>query len=217
MCIQREIGFPEKNKITVPVMHSNKVIDLSGIYGGQTFSERPLKFVFQYYGSSDPESIDRTYTQVVNWLMSYSGKAPIYDDRMKRYYYLAELVSSPSFEELLYKGTLTISFTAYPFRFDSIPEGDDDWDTFDFDFDVAQDVQFKVEGSKEITLYNVGNNVAVPTITASTAFQVVQDNREISLPAGRHEHSRIRLLTGENKLVLNGTGTVEFLFYKELI
>ncbi len=215
----KEIGFPEKNKIEVRVPFSNAVIDLSNIYGSQTFGERSIKHVFliRDFKNKDAESMYRLWTKVVNWLTQPTTKQPMYDDIMHKYYYLAEVVKAPSLEDMVSTGKLTVEWTCYPFRIYELFEGHDIWDDFDFEFDIAQEIEYEINGSRNIQLFNVGSNVAIPEIITDNALSITIKNQTINLVSGSTKLSRIRLLPGVNDLNVTGTGSIKFNFHKELI
>lgn len=219
MCVDKSIGFPEKEKLVAKPAFSNHIIDFSNINGTQQFTERNLmyKFIYNKTGDGTRDELYLVWTKVVNWLMGYQTKTKLYDDAMQEYYYLAEVVTNPSFEEFYYNGTLTIEFTAYPFRIKDSAEGDDIWDGFNFELDIAQETQYTVSGTQKFVLYNTGTSIVSPTIKASTAMTIIQNNRSYQLMAGTNEISRIHLKSGENKLEVEGTGIIEFIFHKELI
>lgn len=225
MCTEKVVGFPKKQKITVKPPFSNQVIDFSNIYGNQIFEERPLtyKFVYEGFAGGDDGTRNKLYhvwTRVVNWLMSFNTKTRLYDDAMKEYYYLADVQEEPSFDELYYEGTLTVTFTAYPFRIYELEEGSDIWDDFDFELDIAQVVKHEVSGTTQIVLYNVGTNAISPSIKLkkkSEIFILTYKDRTYFLEDGITDNPRILLNPGRNVFLTNGEGTIEFIFYKELI
>lgn len=216
-CVGREVGFPEKNKVLVDIPYSNTPIDYSELYGIQTFSQRTLMYRFKIERDHSYEVVYRKWTEVVNWLTAKSGQHPLYDDYMNRFYYLAELVQSPSYEEFVNHGELQLTFTAYPFRIDSSPEGNDIWDEFDFEFDVAINTKFDVRGTKEVFLINNGTNTIRPRIITNANITIEHNNRVYEFPSGSHERHRLYLDVGEQTLKVNGIGSVEFIYYKEVI
>lgn len=143
----KSVGYPEKEKIKVKVPFSNIEYDFSRIYGGQSYTERPLNYtlnVLDKHRNIDMHEVNTIETKLVNWLMNSNGKQRLYDDAMPGYYYLAEVEGGLDFEELRNYGTLEVEFTAYPFMIGQYLEGNDIWDTFNFELDVAQPVEFEV-------------------------------------------------------------------------
>lgn len=216
MCVNREIGFPKKRKILVDVPFSNTIYDFSNIYGGQTFDNRLLAFTFLFNGMRK-DALHRTWTNVANWLMSGKTKSPLYDDRMQRYYYLAEISEIQNFEEAYEEGYLTIEFSCYPFRIYELQEGNDIWDTFNFELDIAQHTSFKVNGVKDAMLFNTGIPTLNPSIQTSNEMKIIMNNRRFEIPRGFSKDSRFRLITGENHFSIEGHGMIDFIFHKEVI
>lgn len=216
---KKAITFPAKRKITVQIPYSNSVLDLSNAYGGQVYEERTFSQTFNIIDRRlwNKESMYRLWTEVVNWLMEPATKQPLYDDVMHSYYYLAEVQSPPSFSEMLFRGELTIEWTCYPFRIYELAEGNDIWDKFDFDFDIAQKTKHRVYGLKKVLLYNISASVVSPDIKADSNMAILLRDQSFEVPAQDSQNFRLRLLSGENWLTVSGNGTIEFIWHKELI
>lgn len=218
--IDRDIGYPEKEKIKIKVPFSNVEYDFSELYGEQTYTERTLQYTLNVLGKhivNTPERINIIETKLANWLMNSSGKQKLYDDAIPGYYYLAEVEGGLNFDELWNHGTLTVEFTAYPFMMSEAEEGHDIWDIFNFELDVAQITEFNVNGTLDVTLYNVGTPGLNPKIEASSSMEIIKDGVTYDLPSGTTESEDFRLHSGENELTIKGNGTIKFKFYKELI
>lgn len=138
----KKIGFPKKKKVVVGIPHSNKNYDFSSVIGKQSYEERELVIPFNIHDTSmwTKERMYVMVTRVTNWLMGTNKKTPLYDDVMKDYYYLAEVQDAPDFDEMTRHGVLEITFKCYPFRIARLAEGNDIWDTFNFELDVFQEV-----------------------------------------------------------------------------
>lgn len=216
----KDVGYPDKEKIKVKVPFSNVEYDFSEIYGEQTYTTRSLTYTFNVLDKhmiNNTQRVNTIETKLSNWLMNSSGKQKLYDDSMPGYYYLAEVESGLSFAELRNYGTLTVEFIAYPFMIAELSEGNDVWDTFNFELDVAQVTDFEVNGTLDVTLYNVGTPGLNPKIEASSEMEIIKNGVTYDLPSGTTESENFKLTSGENKLTIKGNGTIKFKFYKELI
>lgn len=215
----REIGFPSKNKILVQVPFSNVEYDFSEVYGAQTYTSRTLKYTFNVLknGNWTHKALETEKIRLINWLMNTRGKQKLYDDDIPGYYFLAEVESAADFQDDFETGTLTVTFKAYPFMIAELPEGHDIWDAFNFELDVAQDVEFTVAGELEVILWNPGTPPVVPEIETTAEMQIVKDGITYQLPAGKIKDNDFVLKSGENRLKIIGTGIISFEFYKELI
>lgn len=212
----KDIGFPNKNKIIVGVPFSNTDYDFSELYGEQTYGSRQLTYHFNILDKTK-ERMNIKKTQIINWLMGGSGKQRLYDDAIPGYYFLAEVEGQSSFSENRETGVLTASFTAYPFMISELREGHDIWDDFNFELDVAQVVDYEVDGSIEVTLYNVGKPSLSPKVTTSSPMTIYFEGKTFNVPIGESQSDDFKLLPGENKLTIEGNGSISFEFYKELI
>lgn len=220
MGIDRNIGFPEKEKLKDKVPFSNVEYDFSEIYGDQAYTTRELKYTFNILDKgvlNDTHRINVLITAFSNWLMNTRGKQKLIDDTIPGYYFMAEVEGGLDFDELWNHGTLTVIFTAYPFKISEEAEGDDIWDTFNFLLDYAQITDFEVNGTKEVTLYNPGTPNVNPKITSSSAMEIKLDGITYNLNAGTTESDDFVLKSGKNNLTITGNGSISFKFYKELI
>lgn len=141
----RDVGAPNKIKAKERIPFSNQVYDFSEVYGTQTFDERKMTYTFDLMkpGVIDTNTkLNVIKTRVVNWLIGSQGQQTLYDDVYPQYYFLAEVESGPNFTSNWTNGTIDVTFTAYPFMINELPEGHDIWDEFNFELDVAQLTRF---------------------------------------------------------------------------
>lgn len=219
MPAEKEIGFPSKEKIIVKVPFSNMEYDFSELYGSQVYGSRPLKYSFNILkrGNYTPLASQMEKTKLINWLMNTRGRQRLYDDTIPGYYFLAEVENEAAFQDDWETGTLTVTFRAYPFMIADLEEGNDIWDTFNFDLDVSQRVNFIVNGTLPVTLLNVGAANVSPEMITSSPMTIIKDGISYTLPVGTTKNSDFVLKSGENPLRIIGNGTISFKFYKELI
>ncbi|WP_413521386.1 phage tail protein [Carnobacterium divergens] len=217
--LSKKIGFPSKNKALREIPHSNEVYDFSEVYGTQNYTERPIEIVFHIIDRSnwDKESMYIMWTKVVAWLMEPSHKIPLYDDIMKEYYYLGEVQEKPDFDEMRFNGKFKVIFQCYPFRIHELQEGNDIWDTFNFELDIAQIVKHDIKGSKQITLYNIGMSNLPPVVVATSEMEIQFKGKSYKVLSGENKVTGFYLLPGINEFKVIGNGTIEFEFHKEVI
>ncbi|HGL3986853.1 TPA: hypothetical protein ACKEYK_003709, partial [Clostridioides difficile] len=94
-------------------------------------------------------------------------------------------------------------------------EGDDDWDTFDFDNDIAQDVNFEINGSRSFELINNSVTIVTPQITTNADLTVRIGQIEYQLPQGTSQD--IPLEVGTNTITVTGSGKISFAWHREVI
>lgn len=155
----REIGFPNKNKIKMNVPFSNVSHDFSSIYEDQTYTERPLKYIFNVidFHRLNRKRVDQIKSNAVNWLMCINQKSRLDDPYISDYYFMAEVEGDIDFEDFDTHGELTVTFTAYPFKISELREGNNLWATFNFDTDVLQDTTTKVYAPTVFKELSVGS------------------------------------------------------------
>ena len=215
----KSIGIPDKEKIMVKVPFSNVEYDFSQLYGSQPYTSRELTYPFNVFvsGNLTKKAMNNKKTQVLNWLMNSNGKQRLYDDSFPNYYFLAEIEGGTSFDENYKTGILSVTFKAYPFMIAELAEGNDIWDTFNFELDVTQTVTFDIMTSQEIMLINAGTPDVFPTIDASADMQIQLSGKTYNVTAGITSNADLPLANGENNLTITGNGTIKFTFYKEMI
>lgn len=214
----REISIPEKVKVSENIPFSNTVFDFSSIYGGQKYDERTVKYVINIVGidAGDQIAVHRIKTRLINWLMGTNTKQPLYDDKYPDYYFLAEVQGNNSLEDNSYTGELTVSFTCYPFMIKIHAEGDDDWDSFDFDNGVAQAVDYDINGSQNIALINPSaTSVSCAVTITGGPISMTVDGVKYELLSGTN--TDIVLPNGNVNLLASGTGKIHFDWHREVI
>lgn len=222
--LTKEVTMPEKVPVIVKLPYSNSIVDLSALYNHQVFNDRTFTttFLLTAWESHTKEQLYEKWTEIVNWVMGTPGRQPLIDDIMSDYHYLGEVVTAPSWDEMRLYGKLTVEWTCYPFRIHAALEGDDIWDDFNFDTDVAQETGFDVTDTMKVTLLNTGTQPAQPTIIAGAAFTVaVAGGQTYKLEKGTITAANaaypFTLPVGTSELTITGSGHIEFQWHKEVI
>lgn len=212
----RQAPTPEENVITEEVPFMQGSYDFSMILGERIFKNRTLSYRFEVEERSyQHRKVDEIVLK--NWLMK-KGWGRLYDDHDDGYYYWAKCTSVTVEDDHVFgRLSISISFEAYPFMVADLEEGHDIWDEFYFDLDYSQPNEFEVSGSSSINLMNVGSVGVVPTIIASSQMAIIKNGATYTVPAGESKSESFRLEIGENAMTINGTGTIKFIFYKELL
>lgn len=138
------VKMPSKAKNRVPLPHTNKTLDFSTIYGEQLYNDRVIDAKvtlpgFEYLSHSDKWSF---WTQFTNWLMSTTERSSLTYSMMPEYYFMAEVDNAPTFEEFEFSGAMSFTFSCYPFRVSSLPEGHDLVAFMNTKLDVRQQTNF---------------------------------------------------------------------------
>ena len=211
----RVIETPSKIKITETIPFMNGSYDFSNLYGGNCYTERKLEYEFLIKANNSME-LEFKRMSIENWLLSSNSKTKLFDDNISNYYYLAEC-ESIDFEDLNNVGKLKAYFVAYPFKIGKYFEGNNLWDSFNFELDVLQDTKFTVNGSSNVNIYNSSAIDIEPTIIASSEFEIIKDSKKFIVEAGESKDYRFKFKKGENNITLKGNGTIEFRFRKEVL
>lgn len=212
-----EISYPTPKLIKASVPFQNGEYDFSELYGGPSYSNRRVSIKFEYgeqIGFSRT-SLDIYYTKVIEWLYGACNNK-LYIDHVQGYF-TGRAVNITPIEILSYNGTITVEFDCYPFRTNEKAEGNDIWDIFNFELDYSQDTIFNVNSSLEIDLYNNSSINKTPEIICNSDFDVIKNGITYKFKAGIYKEWRFILNKGNNKILIKGTGRIEFKFYKEVI
>lgn len=211
----RVIETPSKIKIKETVPFMNGSYDFSNLYGGACFSERKLEYEF-LLKSKDSINLEVFRMKVDNWLMGTNNQTKLVDDNLVGYYYLAEC-ENVDFEDLIKFGKLKATFIAYPFKISDSEEGNNLWDSFNFELDVLQESSFDITGSNTINIYNRSATNIIPSIYCSSNMEIVKDGITYKLDPGTSKDYRLKLNMGNNKMAIKGNGSIEFKFRAEVL
>lgn len=216
---EKEIGNPEKEKVLVKVPFSDTEYDFSELYGDQNMTTRKLSYTFNVYDAKKftKENMNRVKSRAVNHFMQTNKMIELYDDDYPNWHFLAEVRDAPDFSEENARGELTIEFEAYKFMIENEIEGNDIWDIFDFDFDVAQETIVQINGFRQVFLINNSPTVVSPTIKASSDFVIEFNSVTYIVEKGWSSDPDFRLYGRLNVLNVTGEGTIEFSWNKEMI
>jgi predicted phage tail component-like protein len=212
----KSIQSPSKKKIkeSVPFMNGSYDFSTVATNGEPTYNERVITLELGLPTGSK-EDLYRLYSRTLEWLVD-SGKCQLIFDDMIDYYFMAEVESQSTFEEVMEFGKLTVVFTAEPFKRGIDLAGDEEWDTFNFEEDYMQDTEFDVTTTKTLILYNPGRAI-MPIINCNAVMNIVKDGVTYNLIIGDNRLYKFRIQNGANNIIINGTGHIRFLFRKEVL
>ena len=213
--MSRELNPPSKKKIKkeVPFMHGS--YDFSLLNGDQPYTERELTYTFEMKYQDKTEYFDKKI-KIIEWLEG-SPYERIEDNQIRGYHFLGECDNSIEFVEDFNNDEVTVTFTAYPFKIRDYAEGKIPWDDFCFLTDCLQQTKFTVDGRLNIQMYNHGSAGMYPTIICDSDFRIVKKNMAYNLKAGTIKSYDFRIDKGTNDMTLIGNGTIEFIWYKEVL
>lgn len=213
---ERQAPTPEEKSIIEDVPFMQGVYDFSMILGERVYSNRPLSYQFEVYNNryNNRKVLE---TKLKNWLMN-SWISKLYDTHDYGYYWLAKCTNvSVNDDHPGNKLVVGVTFDAYPFMKSNLEEGHDIWDEFNFELDYAQSNEFEINGSKNISLFNIGSTGVVPTVTTNSQMSIIKEGVTYTIPIGESKSGSFRLSVGENDMTVSGNGTIKFSFYKELL
>ena len=214
----KSIQPPAKKKIKVDVPGMNGFYDFStvGSNGEIIYTERSIKVI---HGLPARNKVDLyvLYSKALEWLQDV-GKCQLIFDDISYFYFMAEVEGISTFQEMVTFGKLEVTFTCEPFKTGLNFVGSTIWDTFNFNEDILQDYSYDVVATEavNVNIYNPGRLVT-PTINCSVPMTVVFAGKIYPLIAGDNVPYGMKLLNGNNTLVINGTGHIAVLFRKVIL
>lgn len=208
----------QEQEITETIPGKQGVIDYSMAFGQRIFQPNTIVYTFQKHIYDTVERA-REEALLKNQIMRF-GISKLYDSNIpNNYYYLAKCSSNTVTNDPQYKKlTVELTFTCNPpFVFAEIAEGSDEWDTFNFDYDVSQQTSFDVNVGDVVCLINNGSAAVQPKMTVTGEITVECNDETVTFSSGTYENTLIYLLPGMNVVSLVGSGSISFEFYKELV
>lgn len=116
----RNIGMPKKKSVKETVPFSNVTYDFSRINGELYWEDRPLEYVFEILAST-PEELEELKTAFSSWVMNVFEEE-IHDPFIPDYHFIGTYEDIDfEDEETLDKTTVTVKFTAYPYKVANLP------------------------------------------------------------------------------------------------
>ena len=180
--ISRSAPTPSEKEIIEDIPFVQGVYDFSNILGERIFDNRTISYTFQIY-ERDYEQRKHEQTVLQNKLMN-THITQLEDTHDSSYYYLGKCVSVGVEEDHEYgRLIVNIDFDCYPFKISKLPEGHDIWDEFNFELDVAQEMQYTMDGEynfKELPIGSTATIGAWATTYASGGGKIPMGNIGVS-------------------------------------
>ena len=162
------------------------------------------------------EDMEYIKSQVINWLTP-GVEHRIEDTAIPFYYFIGEISSAPEWSQDNGYGTLKVKINCYPYKISVDDMADDLWDSFDFNNDVAQFLEFEVNKETTERIYNASSTAVSPKLIVTGNVTVEAHGEKVTLNAGTYTETEIKLNVGWNDVKLSGNGTIKFSFHKEVL
>ena len=202
----RKIKMPKKKSIKETVPFSNITHDFSAIDGEIYWEERALEYIFEIT-ADDPEELEELKSQFSSWVMGVMNQE-LHDPYISDYHFLATYDDmDPNDDEGLDKSTLTVKFTAYPYKIANTQK--------------VYEVALLASEAKGVDILNESDHPVSLTIdnTVSISFGIGSGAME-AITSGRGTYSALKLPKGLSRVyMLNSEakdGTVQISFNEEV-
>lgn len=183
----RKIGLPKKKTVKETIPFSNVTYDFSRIDGELYWDERELEYVFEMIAST-PEELEELKADFSSWVMNVFNEE-IHDPFIPDYHFVGTFDDIDfEDEETLDKTTVTVKFTAYPYKVANLPT------VFDFKSDgvgisesyIVNKSSHRVKATFKVSFDETDTTTKyVDFIIDTTTFALYdQSTTEILLPPG---------------------------------
>lgn len=188
---QKTIGTPSPKVETIDIPGGDGVLDLTDFFGEVKYNNRNLSFDFSTM--VPPEQFMDLFSRVQNALHGQKMQI-ILDDDAEWYYTGRITVSEWKAEKNI--GKLTIDCDCEPFK------------TRHGDTVIFQ----AVEGTEATVILPNGIKPVVPIIDITGNINLTFGTNFWALSEGRYELPAVKLVNGENTILVEGTGTATFTY-----
>lgn len=214
--VSRSAPSPMEKEILEVIPYSQGVLDFSMINNDRYFNNRDVTYQLIYVGADYP-----TRKGLENGLkdkLMTKGIGVINDTHDANLHWLGKCKSvSVDDDQKNQKLTATIVFDCYPYAISDLQEGNDIWDEFNFDSDIAQRTKYDIDGSQTINLINIGAHTADVILIVDGNITVSGEFGNVNLATGTYVDTIVVLTQGANEIRLIGKGSVEFKWFKEVM
>lgn len=188
---QKKIGTPSPKTETIDIPGGDGVLDLTDFFGEVKYNNRDLSFEFSTMVPQS-EFMD-LFSRVQNAL--HGQKMQIILDEDAEWFYTGRItVSEWKAEKSI--GKLTIDCDCEPFK-----------------SRLGDTVIFQmVNESEETVILSNGTKPVVPIIDITGNINLTFGTNFWALTEGRYELPAVRLLNGDNTIIVSGTGTATFTY-----
>lgn len=195
---ERRIEAPKKKSIKETVPFSNIAYDFSKINGEIYWEERTLEYVLEIVEIT-PEELEETKIAINAWLMNVENEK-LFDPFILDFHFLATF-SNIAYEDELEKTTITVTFTAYPYKIANAPKA------FSYALTTSNAVTAKIANNSAHRI--------TPTFISNVPFTVKMGENTYSMGSGTTKDDSFKLEMGINQLEIlatssNGNVKVEF-------
>lgn len=203
----RKVKMPKKKSIRETVPFSNITYDFSAIDGEIYWEDRELEYVFELT-ADNPEELEELKSRFAAWVMSVQGHE-LHDPYIPDYHFLATYDDmDPEDDEGLDKCTLTVKFTAYPYKIANLPK--------------VYDTLMQPSQSINLDVYNESDHPVSLSIENEVKVTLrIDSGSSASFTSGKGTYPTIRISKGLHTITIaNSTaspGHVLISFYEEVI
>lgn len=213
----RDAPTPEEKSVVESLLYSQGTLDFSMNGNERFFENRIITYEFKLPNTAylDRKTAER---KIKNELMSI-GQSQLFDTHDIDFYWYGKCKSVKIKDDPVKRSLIaTIEFDCYPFLIAYCDYFDDVWDTFNFEYGVANWSLWTLTGKTMIPIFNPGNTTTIPKIISTKNITIVKDGIPYNFNAGESESVLLKLQPGEiSYLEVSGTGKLSIRFAMEVM
>lgn len=207
------IHAPTPKTFQENIPYSNGSINFDRVinFGERLYNNRNIDITL-FYQRTDSRALFNSLSDIEIWLLNTLNSEIVIDGIDG--FFVGKVTNISSIELLRRTGKLNLTFNCYPFRL--LDYGKDIWDTFNFNLDVTEYTFYTIKNSLNIEIVNRGLTVS-PTIECSSDMTLIMNEITFNLKAGINNIKKLKFKNGSNNILVNGNGTININFRKELM
>lgn len=187
---QKTIGAPSPKTETIDIPGGDGVLDLTDFFGEVKYNNREL--IFEFSSIIPQAGFLDLFSKIQNAIHGQKMQIVLDDD--SEWYYIGR-ITVPEWKSEKSIGKLTIECDCEPYK-----------------VKIAETViSATVDGETTVILPNSKKTV-VPTIDITGEINLTFGTNFYALSEGRYDLPAVRLATGNNEVLLSGTGTAVFTY-----
>lgn len=215
--MSREAPSPEEKEVVEDLLYSQGVLDFSMLTGERYFQNRIITYEFKLVNTSY-QNRKQAERKIKSSLMRI-GQSNLTDTHDEGFYWYGKFRSVRVKDDPLKRHLLaTLEFDCYPFLIANDDYFDDVWDTFSFEYGVANWTKWNINQKQVIPVYNSGDATVIPTIITSASMMVTFDGEDYRFDKGESENVRLRIAPRQlTHFTVTGTGEISIRFAREVL
>lgn len=214
--LERAAPTPSEKENIENIPFRQGVVDFSMHLGERIFNNREITYEFQAFSKS--YQTRKELEQEVKRRAMVHGESILYDTHDLGFHWFGKCesveVTDNSSDRYL---KIKMVFNCYPFMLSEKRYFDDIWDDFNLESGVASWTKYRIQGRRQIRLFNLGEIAISPEVVVNGNITIETPSGTYRLRTGTHKDHFLKLERGMNVFYADGNGSVAFHFRSEVM